>query len=200
MAVMLVRYALAAGVMMAAATPFLEAQACACCTEQGQRHVGSEAFDEFRRAEVERVNFAPSAKAFGAGMEPDPGATALAESYEMTTAWNGDFLVFILSSPDGGKGSISLKRPAKIGVFEVDPRDTADAGMGPVLYKEWKLTGAVEATGAFAAASGEDQTATLILQGRGNSCGSAEDFKAWTLVVEGPKARFTLFGELTPPD
>jgi hypothetical protein len=37
---------------------------------------------------------------------------------------------------------------------------------------------------------------TLILQGAGNSCTSANDFSHRTLAMQGPKANYTLFGDL----
>jgi hypothetical protein len=40
------------------------------------------------------------------------------------------------------------------------------------------------------------QWPTLIVQGTGNSCTSAADFKHWTLVMQGPKANYSLFGDL----
>jgi hypothetical protein len=40
------------------------------------------------------------------------------------------------------------------------------------------------------------QILTLILQGGGNSCTSAVDFSHWTLVMQGPNANYTLFGDL----
>lgn len=40
------------------------------------------------------------------------------------------------------------------------------------------------------------QLLTLILQGAGNSCTGANDFSHWTLVMQGPKANYTLFGDL----
>ena len=86
--------------------------------------------------------------------------------------------------------------PQKISVFEVDPRDGSDQGTGPVLYKEWKLTGDVTAFGTFNATDDARQLLTLILQGRGNSCTAAADFTHWTLVTEGPKGTYSLFGAL----
>jgi len=103
---------------------------------------------------------------------------------------------FALASPGGGSGSLSLRLPQKISIFEVDPRDGPDQGTGPALYKEWKLTGEVTGTGAFSPTNGAKQVLTLILQGRGNSCTSAADFTHWTLVTEGPKGSYRLFGEL----
>lgn len=194
------RIALSAGLAVAASTLIGKAQACACCAEEGQRNVGSEPFDEGRREEMMRLNFAPAAKLFGAGGEPERDQMAMADAYTMNVAWADGQLVFTLKEAGGGSGTISLKVPDKIAIFEIDQRETPDAGLGPLLYKEWKLTGAVQATGAFAAVSGGDQRLTLILQGRGNNCGSAEDFKTWALVMEGKAANFSLFGDLLAPN
>lgn len=40
------------------------------------------------------------------------------------------------------------------------------------------------------------QLLTLIVQGAGNNCTSANDFSHWMLVMQGPKANYTLFGDL----
>lgn len=51
-------------------------------------------------------------------------------------------------------------------------------------------------TGAFSGTNSSKQVLTLILQERGNSCTSAQDFTHWTLVTEGPKGIYSLFGDL----
>jgi hypothetical protein len=56
--------------------------------------------------------------------------------------------------------------------------------------------GTVTGSGAFSAGSGPKQLLTLIVQGRGNSCTSAIDFSHRTIVMEGPKANYSLFGDL----
>jgi hypothetical protein len=86
-------------------------------------------------------------------------------------------------------------------VFEVDPREEKrmpEGGQGPRLYKEWKLTGKVQGTGVFSTGMGPEQRITVILQGHGNSCTTSEDFTAWTLVVYGPRADYSLIGNLIP--
>lgn len=102
----------------------------------------------------------------------------------------------MLANPGDWSGTLSLKLPKTVAIFEIDPRDSPDQGTGPVLYKEWKLTGEVTGTGAFSGTNSAKQLLTLILQGRGNSCTSAADFLHWTLVTEGPKGQYSLFGEL----
>ena len=42
---------------------------------------------------------------------------------------------------------------------------------------------------------GKGQRVTLILQGHGNNCTSADMATHWTLVVHGPKAEYHLFGK-----
>ena len=51
-------------------------------------------------------------------------------------------------------------------------------------------------SGVFRPGIAPRQLLTLILQGGGDSCTSANDFSHWTLVMRGAKANYTLFGEL----
>ena len=96
----------------------------------------------------------------------------------------------------GRTGTLALARPKTVSVFEVDPRDGPDVGQGPTLYKEWKISSPAAGSGVFAPGTGPRQMLTLIIQGRGNSCTSDIDFSHWTLVMQGPKANYTLFGNL----
>ena len=132
------------------------------------------------------------------GVESIEGIKAPSESYAVTVAWDKDRAVFVLNDQKGHSGSLSLQFPDKISIFEVDTRDAPNAAYGPALYKEWKLTGKTSGTDAFDAANGREQRLTLILQGRGNACTSSNDFSHWTLVMEGPKANYLLFGDLVP--
>ena len=81
-------------------------------------------------------------------------------------------------------------------MFEVDPRGRPDKGQGPKFYKEWKLSAPAAGSGVFQPGIAPRQILTLILQGGGNSCTSGIDFSHWTLVVQGPKANYTMFGDL----
>jgi hypothetical protein len=199
------RLVLAALVLLAAPG---DAWACACCTNPGQRYVDVETLDSGRLEELERLRFGKEARLYvgGAGVEAITGIQDPAERYDLGVNWDKThsgktILSFTLDNPGGRSGTLSLRLPKTISVFEVDPRDSPDQGTGPVLYKEWKLTGEVTGTGAFSATNGAKQSLTFILQGRGNSCTSATsavDFTHWTLVMEGPKGRYSLFGELVP--
>jgi hypothetical protein len=191
------RLVLAVAVAVALNTP-REAFACACCTNAGQRNVNVEAFDPGKRALLEELRFADAAKLFLGEADPDSikGIANPSTAYALTATWQGDRLVFTLKDEQGHAGTLALELPNKISIFEVDPRDAPDQGTGPPLYKEWKLTGKAKGTGAFSPGGGHGQLLTLIVQGGGNSCTSASDFNAWTLVMQGAKANYSLFGDL----
>ena len=131
----------------------------------------------------------PTSKSVSGIVTPSP-------SYDMTAAWRDNQLVFSFRDAKGRTGTLALARPASVAVFEVDPRNGRDAGQGPALYKEWKLSAPASASGVFAPGTGPRHILTLILHGRGNSCTDAGDFTHWTLVMQGPKANYTLFGNL----
>lgn len=198
------RLGLAVAALVVLAAPG-EILACACCTNQGQRYVEVEKLDPGRLEQIESLHFGTEARLFvgEGGVEAVKGIRDPAERYDLTVDWDKTHaavgktrIVFTLANPGGRSGTLSLRLPPNISIFEIDPRDGADHGTGPVLYKEWKLTGEVTGLGAFTGTNGVKQLLTLILQGRGNSCTGAADFSHWTLVIEGPKAAYRLFGEL----
>lgn len=174
------------------------ALACACCTKQGQRNVATVALDSGKRQEIENLRFAGKATLFtGEGdVEGIEGIATPAGTYTLTAKWLEDRLMLSFRDAAGRTGTLSLARPNTISVFEVDPRDRPDEGLGPRLYKEWKLSAPAAASGVFQPSVAARQILTLILQGGGNSCTSSIDFTHWTLVMQGPKANFTLFGDL----
>jgi len=174
------------------------ALACACCTHEGQRHVATVALDSGKRQEIESLRFAGKATLFTAEGEAADikGITTPSESYELTAKWLDDRLVLSFRDKTGRTGILSMALPKTLSVFEVDPRDRPDRGQGPTLYKEWKLSAPAAGSGIFQPGIAPRQLLTLILQGGGNSCTSAIDFSHWTLVMQGPKANYTLFGDL----
>lgn len=189
---------LAASIMLSAAVASAPALACACCTNPGQRNVNVEALDEGKRALLEELRFDDAAKVFLGEADPDSveGIESPSPAYALTAAWQENQILFTLKDEQGHAGTLALELPSKISIFEVDPRGAPDQGTGPPLYKEWKLTGKVKGSGAFAPGAGPGQLLTLIVQGGGNSCTSASDFAYWTLVMQGPEANYSMFGDL----
>ena len=172
--------------------------ACACCTNAGQRNVATVALDSGKRQEIASLRFSGKATLFtGEGCpEGIEGIATPSGSYDLAAKWQDDRLLLSFRDKLGRTGALSLARPTTMSVFEVDPRDRPDQGHGPTLYKEWKLSAPASGSGVFRPGIAPRQLLTLILQGGGNSCTSAIDFSHWTLVMQGPKANYTLFGDL----
>jgi hypothetical protein len=174
------------------------ALACACCTNPGQRYVEKLPFDSSKRAVFRSVEFAHRANLYvgEGGAESINGIDEPSERYAMSVSWSKSSFIFSFRNHRGAWGKLVLGLPQTVSVFEVDPRESEGRGNGPTLYKEWKITGKVGGDGVFSPATGPNQLLTLILQGRGNSCTSASDFDHWTLVMQGPKGHYIMFGEL----
>jgi len=178
-------------------------QACACCTEPGQRLEATGALDTYGRGELERVSFASTARLFTTAAFPDDIKGIVdpsQEPYGLRGRIGEKRLLFDVTDPKGKTGQVVMPIPQRLTRFEVDPRDGSarDTGMGPPLYKEWRLEGPVRLGGILAGGGGR-ATARLILHGSGNSCTSADQFSQWTLSVTGPGTRFTLLGALGNP-
>ena len=175
-----------------------QALACACCTNEGQRNVATVALDSGKRQEIESLRFGDKATLFTGEGDADgiEGIATPAGTYRLSAKWLEDRLV-LFRDTNGHTGTLSLVRPGTVSVFEVDPRDRPDKGhQGPRLYKEWKLSAPASGSGVFQPGIAPRQILTLILLGGGNSCTSGIDFSHWTLVMQGPKANYTLFGDL----
>ncbi|MBA2402261.1 MAG: hypothetical protein H0V72_26915 [Bradyrhizobium sp.] len=174
------------------------ALACACCTNEGQRNVATVALDSGKRQEIESLRFGGKATLFvGEGdVEGKEGITTPSGTYKLSANWLEDRLVLSFRDAAGHTGTLVLAHPRTVSVFEVDPRDRPDRGHGPTLYKELKLSAPAAGSGVFAPGIAPRQILTLIFQGGGNSCTSAIDFTHWTLVMQGPKANYTFYGDL----
>ena len=190
------RLLLGVAILLPAGSP--GALACACCTHEGQRSVGTMTLDSGRQQQIENLRFAGKARLYTgeADVEAVEGIATPSAEYDMTAAWRDNRLVFSFRDGKGRSGTLALTRPNSMAVFEVDPRSGRDAGQGPALYKEWKLSAPASGTGVFAPGAAPRHVLTLIVHGQGNSCTDASDFSHWTLVMQGPKANYMLFGKL----
>ncbi len=187
------------GLLAILAVSVQDAAACACCTNQGQRRVGVETLDPGKREEIDRLRFGADTQLFSGEGDPESikGIAKSSGRYELRVSQEPNRWVFDFRDKAGGSGTLTLTIPAAVSVFEVDPRlGERPGGQGPTLYKEWKLTSAAVGNGIFAPGVGSGQRITLILQGHGNSCTTSSDFTHWSIVVSGPKAQYTLFGDL----
>ena len=114
-----------------------EALACACCSSQGQRNVNVEALDQGKRALLEELRFADSAKLYLGEADPDSvaGIANPSAAYALEAAWEVK-PARVRADEHGNDGTLALEPPNEISLFEVDPRDVPDQGTGPALYKE----------------------------------------------------------------
>lgn len=174
------------------------ALACACCSNRASRNVGVEALSSFRLGEIERMNFAGEAS-LADGVDDHPaGLRELGDTLQLVVTRTPTQIVFTFRGQADRVSSLTLAIPQTISIFEVDPRDGKDEGLGPVLYKEWQLAGNATATGALQPLLAKNRAVSLILHGRGRGCTEAADFTGWTLLIGEPSARVTLYGALTP--
>lgn len=177
------------------------ALACACCSNEGQRYVETVQIASLAAALLDEISFAPAAHLYTgeADVESIEGLGAKSTEFQLAVTKNDKSWLFDFIA-EGGGGQLALPWPDRVTRFEVDPRDQKGApGTGPALYKEWRLTATPRGTGMFAGVTSGQQKATLILQGRGNSCTDSGQFHAWTLVLSGPKGTITFYGDLANP-
>jgi hypothetical protein len=180
--------------------PSAPAYACACCAEPGTW------FQETAKADPEilailgqlspRLDKTASLYLTAAGLEEVTGISRASETYTLrrippyTRTWKLEF-----TDQQNNRGTLSFTIPATAVFFGTDPRDNQQGGAGgPLLYKEWRFEGPISGTGIFKSGTTARTKFRFILQGRGNMCPAAADFKSWILQVEGPRARFAFNG------
>jgi hypothetical protein len=148
------------------------------------------------------MRFGLTANLFQTEGGDDEGAAGFAlhsEKYALNGSLDGN--VWRLVFRDGDKsGTLNLPLPSKVLSFAADIHDgQTSGGGGPLLYKEWRFEGEANGTGIFQAGIVPPTKYFLVLQGRGNACNNAEDFKHWRLEITGKKANFAFYGELGEP-
>jgi hypothetical protein len=185
-------------IALLASAPWQDADACACCTSPGERADLVVKLESGHAEELSRLRFGPKAELFLGEAEPETvkGITTPAAKYDLQIMWKGDRFVFVFRDEKDRSGTLMLRRPKTISVLHTGPRNQPDKPNGPALYKEWRLTSPAVGTGVFTAGLGAGQSLTLVLQGGGNNCTSANDFTHWMLVMWGPKAKYHFFGDL----
>ena len=175
------------------------ALACACCSEPGHYYSGLVDLDEHPLSELKRLRAARTASLYetAAGLEEDAlGIAQPKSSYSIQSAFVGNVWRFTFRS-GASSGTLELPLPKKMWSHSADIHDgKLSPGGGPSLYKEWRLEGDVKGTGIFKNGSAQSAKYVLVLQGRGNACDNADDFRHWRLEVTGEKAGYAFFGTL----
>lgn len=178
------------------------AWACACCSNEGDYYVSAGRPSEYERSIVQQIRFGQTATLYTTEAGPEEmakGVSHVAEKYALGVSLVGG--VWKLTFRDGSKtGTLNLPLPARWTSYTADIHDgQTSPGGGPLLYKEWRFEGQISGTGIFKAGLVGPTKYVLVLQGRGNGCQDALDFKHWRLQVSGRKAAYAFYGELADP-
>ena len=179
------------------------AWACACCSNEGDYYVSTARPSDYEMSLMQQIRFGQTANLYltaGEMEESAKGVAHVAEKYALGGSLIGG--AWKLTFREGNKtGTLSLPLPLKMTSYTADIHDgQTSAGGGPLLYKEWRFEGQVNGTGFFRAGIVGPTKYLLVLQGRGNGCQNAEDFKHWRLKVSGRKAEYAFYGELADPE
>ena len=187
------------------------ALACACCAEPGTYSIRTLKPDPFHLDLLGELKFDPKAKLFmtEAGFEmikgldglrkEDEGVDAsITDGLDLATSFAGRRMwTFEIKTPKGLRGSVTFPMPASMVSFAADIHDNEDAGLGPLLYKEFRFKGNVSsATGLMRAGITRGTTYFLVFQGRGRGCDEVYDFKNWRLEIDGSRASYAFYGKL----
>jgi hypothetical protein len=178
------------------------ALACACCSNTGDYYIDFAKPSTYELGLLEWVRFGGAAHLYLTEAGPEEvvkGLDGTADTYTVSGSLVGR--VWRLTFREGNKsGTLSLSLPAKMLSYKADTRDgQTSPGGGPLLYKEWRFEGPVNGTGIFRAGLAAPTKYFLVLQGRGNNCDDADDFKHWRLKITGRKADYSFYGELAEP-
>lgn len=165
---------------------------CACCTDEGAWYQGTDKTDFFQ---LERVRFATTVKTY----EPPSSDGELSSTHVLSHTRAGRRWQLRFRDEQGKTSTLSFTIPANAVSYGADMHDNTDGGLGPLLYKEWRLSGHVVVTGDFKRVMKGAARFHLILQGRGRGCTEAEDFKHWTIVISGGGYSFSFYGALNTP-
>ena len=180
--------------------------ACACCADDGEWNEGKAKIDDSTLKEINLLNPAPTASLYTTDAFPD-GTTGIAgiaegssQSYGVSLSRDGRKWTLVLTDNKGRRGTLVFSVPLAATFLNADIHDgLKGGGGGPLLYKELRLEGKVWGNGIFARGITADTKFRLVLQGRGNRCPSAEDFKNWNLHISGPKANYSFYGSFARP-
>jgi hypothetical protein len=177
-----------AGVGLPPADPLV----CACCTDEGEWYQRAGKSD---LVQLDRVRFAGTASTYQSPASDGELSTA----YDLSHTRNGRRWQLRFRDEQGKTGTLSFLLPRSAVYFGADLHDSEPGGLGPLLYKEWRVNGAAQVAGIFKSLVKGPARFHLILQGKGRGCTEAEDFKHWTLQISSAANSFSFYGSLNTP-
>jgi hypothetical protein len=189
--------------------------ACACCAERGEYSIRTTKPTEYELKLLNNMRFEKATEIFTteAGFETIKGLPGIEkdleslnyegmlEFFNLESVFAAKTWRFNFKTKTGKTGTLVLPLPAQMLSFKADIHDgKVGGGGGPLLYKEWRFKGNVKSgSGFFKAGIVPPTSYFLVLQGRGNNCDNAEDFKNWRLEIDGKNADYAFFGKMSDP-
>jgi hypothetical protein len=173
-----------------------KAVVCACCAEEGEWYERSGRITDAQLHELSRVRFSPTANTYQSPADDNE----LSIRYALTQTRSGRRWELRFRDEQGKTGTLSFMLPATAIFYGADMQDQPPGGIGPTLYKEWRIAGPARVTGVLQKGMAGPTRFRLILQGRGNNCEEAENFKKWILQVSGPRLSYSFYGSFNEPD
>lgn len=191
----------------------LQTLACACCAEAGTYFIRTAKPGDYDLEVLSGIKFDDAAYLYmtEAGFDGIKGLDSIVKDYDsndwtaspeffsLTNVFAAKVWKFNFKTKTGKTGTLVLPMPLQMLEFKADIHDgKTSGGGGPLLYKEWRFKGNVQTgNGFFAAGIVKPTTYFLVLQGRGNGCDNVEDFTHWRLEINGKRADYAYFGELS---
>ena len=184
----------------------LDALACACCAEKGDYRISTVKPDTNTIGLLGEMKFDAATELYmsNGGFDDIKGLNSIKASYEAGDATDFFSLQNIFAAKtwklnfktkDGKTGTLNLPLPAQMLDFKADIHDSEGSEVS--LYKEWRFKGTVQSgNGFFTSGITKPTTYFLVLQGRGNRCDNASDFKHWRLEIIGKNADYAFMGKL----
>jgi hypothetical protein len=176
-----------------------DVHACACCTDEGEYELTTNTpVNEAKRALIEGLQFDSNAQLYltDAGEDGVKGLSSISPTNNVTLVREAKQWRFTFRTQNDQIGTLTLSIPANMDAFATDLHDSEDKGLGPTLFKEWRLQGSAKGDGIFQRGFAAPARFRVIFQGRGNRCDSEADFTHWRLQIFGRKASYAFFGKL----
>ena len=173
--------------------------ACACCSNSGTWHQGTNNVEDYHRAELDGVTFQPVANLFmtEAGEDMIKGMSSVSDKYNLSISRPGRRWTLTFKDEQGKSGTLSFTVPATMVSYGVDQHGGEEAGgTGPAIYHEWRFAGPVTGTGIFKKGMIGRTKFHLVLQGTSNACVDSSSFHNWNLQISGPRADYAFYGSL----
>lgn len=176
-----------------------DALACACCAEPGAYSIRTMKPTALELDQLKRIQFGTANLYTTAGEDNIRGIAGIGEDYSISGLLQNAAWKFSIKDAAEKSGTLNLTKPVSMVAFIADIHD-GDGASEVVLYKEWRFKYRVQSgTGIFQAGIAPATEYFLVLQGRGNVCTNAEDFKNWRLEITGKRADYAFFGDLKTP-